>query len=46
MLLVLIHFSLEKVFVGFSFVNSSCCVIFEFNKFEYVGSNVIRDKDA
>ena len=37
MLFVSIKFSLEKVFVTFSaFVNLSC-VIFELNKFAYVG---------
>ena len=44
MLFVSINLSLEKVFVRFSaFVNLSCCVILELNKFAYVGSNVIRE---
>ena len=38
MLFVSIHFSLEKVFVRFpAFVNLLSCVIFELNKFTYVG---------
>ena len=42
MLFVSIHYSLEKVFVIFSFVNLSCHVLLELNKFAYVGLNVIR----
>ena len=37
-LFVSIFFSLKKVLVKFPvFVNLTCCVIFEFNKFPYVG---------
>ena len=38
MLFVSINVSLEKVFVRFpAFVNISCCLIFELNKFAHVG---------
>ena len=37
-LFVSINVSLEKVFLRFqAFVNLSCCVIFELNKFAYLG---------
>ena len=40
MLFISIHFSLEKV----AFINSSCFVLFDLNKFAYVRWNVIREE--
>ena len=36
-LFVSINHSLEKVFVRFPALENSCCVIFELNKFAYMG---------